>query len=126
MLAANMHVYKFILGGMALCSFAALFSGILGVLWPIVCSLMCKTTSVLLSFTSSSISFVTHAFHVSTHLVIRASLRSLNFFRFVAFIAIGLVEMGCCWVWTQVMGVGIAIHASVEDLAHEASMREVL
>ena len=120
---ANLHDYmttfKFVLGGMALCSFVV----ILGALWPIVWSLMCKMTSVLLSLTSSSVFFVTHAFHVSARLVIHASLRSLNFCRFVAFIAIGLVEMGCSWVWSRVIGVGIAIQASVEDLAREASMR---
>ena len=118
-----MTAFKFVLGGMAICSFAVTFSGIFGVLWPIVCSLMCKMTSVLLSLTSSSVFFVTHAFHVSARLVIHASLRSLNFCRFVAFIAIGLVEMGCSWVWSRAIGVGIAIQASVEDLAREASMR---
>ena len=84
---------------------------------------MCKMTSVFLSLTSSSVSFVARAFRMSTHLVMHTSLRSLNFCRFVAFIAVGLVEKGCSWVWSQVMGVGIAIQASVEDLAREASMR---
>ena len=129
-LASGAHVsiaaYKLLLGGMALCSFTAIFPGIMRVLWPIIWSLLCKMAFRLLSLTSYSFFFVARVLRPCVYSAVHGLLRSLNFFRLVSFIAFGLIHKGCLWLWSQAISVGIAIRTSVEDLAHEASMREVL
>ena len=129
-LALSAHIsiatYKLLLGGVALCSFTALLPGVVRVLWPILWPLLCNMTSGWLSLTSYSFFFTLRVLRACVSLVVYGSSRGLNFFRFVTFIAFGLVDKGFVWLWSQIMAVGIAIRTSVEDLAHEANMLEAL
>jgi hypothetical protein len=120
----TLPTYKLLAGGIAFYSFMTIFPGLLQALWPTIWYLLRWPLSglgtVLLGAASYSFSFTITASDFCAHFLMGC----IHFIQLAAFIFIGLVDLGCAWLWKQALDVGTNIRTSVEDLAREASMRQ--